>query len=392
MDHLTIDDLRNLMEERKGLHCSILMPVRKGAGAPKTQIRLKNQLNSLETRLQNNRLDQDRIDRMLAPAYDLIRDDDFWTSPGEGLALFMTPDEFHAYMLPHECREMASVGSSFSIKCAIPSLVNDGQFYILAVSQNEVRLLEATHHSARRIRLADVPSTMREMLAFLEVHEGLRWHMGTNTPGRSRQGMEPGSVIFSGHGAGSEEHEKVRIAEFLNEVDKGVRRLIDDGTQAPLVLAGVEYLHPIYREQSDYPNLIEGRLTGNFDRVSDAELHRRAWEVVEPLFRQELERAKDRYQMHAGREDGLAVQSLEDIVPAAVFQRVEMLFYDPNEDRWGAFNTETGELTLHDEPKEDSVDLVDLVVRHTLLNGGEVYAVAPEDMPGDHVAAAVLRF
>lgn len=392
MDHLTIDDLRNLMEEREGPHCSILLPVRKGAGAPKTQIRLKNQLNTLENKLQHNGLNGEQIDRMLAPAYDLMRDDDFWTSPGNGLALFMTPGEFHAYMLPHECREMAMVGSSFSIKCAIPSLVSDGQFYILAVSQNEVRLLEASHHSARRIRLADVPSSMREMLAFLEVHDGLRWHMGTNTPGRSRQGLEPGGMMFTGHGAGDEENEKVRIAEFLNEIDKGVRRLIDDGTHAPLVIAGVEYLHPIYREQSDYSNLIEGRLTGNFEHVSDSELHRRAWEIVEPLFRQELERAKDRYQMHAGREDGLAVQALEDVVPAAYFQRVETLFYDPNQDRWGSFNAETGEVELHDAMNEHSVDLVDLAVRHALLNGGEVYAVAPEDMPGDHVAAAVLRF
>ena len=42
--------------------------------------------------------------------------------------------------------------------------VADGIFYVLALSQNEVRLLQATRHSVREIDLTGVPQSMAEAL------------------------------------------------------------------------------------------------------------------------------------------------------------------------------------------------------------------------------------
>jgi len=397
MNKLNTDNLKKLMDHRDGPCVTITMPVRKGAEAPKNEIRLKDQLKAVERQLvQKHGMADGKAEAMLAPIYALASDLSFWSDPGEGLALYFTPGEdVQAYMLPASVRESASVGKRFSLRSVLPTMIGDGKFYILAVSQNAVRLLAASRYTVNQIPLNNIPTSVREMLRIegTEEQEALQFRSGTSTPGRSRQGLESGGVMFSGQGA-PEDDDKIRIAEFFNIVDKEVRRWIDDGTRAPLVLAGVEYLHAIYREQSEYPNLITGEIHGNHDETSDADLHARAWGIVEPMFRQEYDQATEAYMMHTGRADGLATDKLEDIVPAAVYQRIATLFYNPNVDRWGAFNEETGEITLHDDPTSDSDDLVDLAVHHALMNGGAVYAVdqVPGQEQGGGLMAAQLRF
>ncbi|MFQ5459825.1 MAG: hypothetical protein ACE5EL_03435, partial [Anaerolineae bacterium] len=47
---------------------------------------------------------------------------------------------------------------------------------------------------------------------------------------------------------------------------------------------GVEYLLPLYRDASSYPNILPGGVLGNPDELSAADLHKRAWEIVGPHF------------------------------------------------------------------------------------------------------------
>ena len=54
--------------------------------------------------------------------------------------------------------------------------------------------------------------------------------------------------------------------------------------QAPLVVAAVDYLLPIFRQASAYPHLLQRGIEGNPDRLSEKELHDRAWTLVEPSF------------------------------------------------------------------------------------------------------------
>lgn len=47
---------------------------------------------------------------------------------------------------------------------------------------------------------------------------------------------------------------------------------------------------------------------------------------------------------------------------------------------------------LHPEPETDDEDMLDFAAIHTLLNGGTVYAVEPDQMPDKVQAAAIFRF
>ena len=395
MDHISNEELRNLLTERESYACSIYMPTEyKGQETQQNPIRFKNHLNKLEAQLVERGMEKDKIRRLLEPGYHLVNDNDFWKHQGKGLAVFLSEDGIRTYRLPAAFPEMAVANNCFHIKPLLPLLSEDGRFYILAISQNEVRLLEASRFNVRRVESNRIPESMEDALGLLEQDRSLRAYPGNSTPGLSRAAhRKGGGMMFTGGGGGQDaQEEKLRIAEFLNIVDRAVRQYIDDGTHAPLVVAGVEYLHPIYKEQSEYPNVITGQITGNQEMISDEELHARAWKVVEPYFRQRLKRVKDSYLTHAGRKDGLATNKLREIVSAAYFQRVESLIVAADAEQWGKFDPNSGKVTLNKQRKSDSEDMVDFAARHALLNGAEVYAVDRQQVPNGGIAAATFRF
>jgi hypothetical protein len=394
MDQISTNDLKTLFAERDGHHASLYMPTEiKGQETQQNPIRFKNLMDQLEVQLAERGVGKSEARILLEPLYQLQDDFDFWQHQSGGLAVFLAGDEVYAYRLPDEFKEMATINSRFIVRPLLPLLTRNGAFYILAISQNAVRLLEADRFHARQVNLADVPTSKREALWFLTQEESIRTHTGTSMPGVARtRNRDGGGVIFSGQGEGSETQEKVRIAEFFNIVDQGVRQLIDRTTQTPLVIAGVEFLHPIYREQSEYDRLITGKILGNHDDTSDEELHRLGWEVVAPMFQQDYETARDAYLMHSGRGDGLSTNRIEEIVPAAYYQRIERLLFASDASCWGTFNPDTGEAVVHNTLQPDDEDLVDLAAYYTLLNGGEVYALGQDEVPDRGPAAATLRF
>jgi hypothetical protein len=48
------------------------------------------------------------------------------------------------------------------VKPLLPFLASDGVFYILALSQNQLRLLAGTRHTVDEIDLENVPETLSE--------------------------------------------------------------------------------------------------------------------------------------------------------------------------------------------------------------------------------------
>jgi len=103
--------------------------------------------------------------------------------------------------------------------------------------------------------------------------------------------------------------------------------------QAPLILAGVAYLFPLYREANTYPHLLEEGVPGNPDRVSLETLHKQAWTIVGPSFLQARQEASARYREYAAT--GRASHTVREIVPAAYDGRVESLFLETEQEHGG---------------------------------------------------------
>ena len=385
MKQLSRAELEALMAARDG-HCvSLYAPmIQAGPDTQQNPIRFKNLLRRAGEALEERGLKPREAERFLAPAAELLGDSPFWQHQSSGLAVFVAEGFFRTYRLPVEVRELAVVEDRFHLKPLLPMLSGDGRFYVLALSQKRVRLLEATRHSVRELDLGDLPTSLNEAVGYEVEETHLQFHTGTS--GRTRGGVRP--AVFHGQGGG-EDDVKLEIQKFFNLLDRGIAALIADRS-APLVLAGVEFLFPLYRQVSEHPHLVDGGVPGNADELPADELHRRAWPVVEPEFTRDQEEARRRFRELLGT--GQASSRLEEVLTAAHDGRVDTLFVALGVRRWGSFDPAERTLELADHNGPGTEDLVDLAATRTLLTGGTVYAVAPEHVPDHAEVAAVYRY
>ena len=114
--------------------------------------------------------------------------------------------------------------------------------------------MEGTGRNVQEIELESVPKSLDEALQYDELEKQVRFRTGSVSGGT-------GMAMVSGHG-GVADDTKDNLLKYFRLIDRGLHDLLRD-ERAPLVLAGVEYLFPIYREANTYPHLIEEGIPGN---------------------------------------------------------------------------------------------------------------------------------
>lgn len=385
MENLTLDEFKRLAQHVASPSISIFLPTeRSGPDTQQAALRLKNLLRDARDELMDRGMRRPVVKELLKPARALLDDTIFWEHQYDGLAVFLGADDFHTYHLPFDVEELLIIARSYYITPVLPLFTNNGHYYILAISQKEVRLFEGTRHSVGQVELPDAtPRSLSEALGLDDPEKQLQ--MRTAGP----HGGEL-SGIFHGHGPGEEE-QKERIERYLNLVDAELREIFGE-QQTPLVLAGVDYLLPIYRRVSEYAHIMPEGITGSPEHWRPEELQEKAWPIVEPHFRQETEKAVAQYQALAATDR--ATDEIEEVVTAAFFGRVDRLLLYPGTEVWGSFDQETGAVVRYEERQneEEQLPLLDFAAMQTLQNGGVVYALAQDEMPTDSAIAAVFRY
>ena len=385
MEILSIDDLKRLSDIREEACISLFMPtVRSGNEVRQNRIRFKNLMHRVEGMLGSHGMKEREIEGYLQPAAGIEHDRIFWQQQLDGLAVFRTPRLFRYYRLPLGLEELAVVGSRLHVKPLLPLFSGNGRFYLLTLSQKQVRLFLGTHYSVNEIRLRRVPLGLAEAMKYEEVERQLQYHSGT---GAAEKGGRR-AAVYHGQGAGKAEV-KDQILRYFRRVDKAVHRVLRR-EQAPLVLAGLEYLFPIYRQANTYPHLLEEGIDTNADELGVGELHEKAWGVVEPRFREAQEQTARRFAELAA--SGRASDSLEEIVQAAVDRRIDSLFVPRQGHVWGRFDRKERKVTVDDESLPENEDLLDLSAVHALDADGTIYSVDRSEMPGRGPGAAIFRY
>jgi len=383
MDFLEKNELKRLIQRGEGPCISIYMPThRMFPGTKQDPIRFKNLLREAEKRLKEIGIRSVEAKKLLKPAKALIKDGLFWQYQADGLATFISSDLFYPYRLPLKFDELLVVTDRFHIKPLLPLFTHEGRFYILALSQNEVRFFHCTRHRVEEVELENVPRSLSEALQYDDPQKQLQFHTRTPAAGGERAAM------FHGHGTGKDDA-KNNILRYFQQVDQGLRNILKEGP-APLVLAGVDYLFPIYREANSYPHLVEQGITGNPESLKAEELHEQARGIVEPQFLKAQEEAMAKYKQLAGSVR--ASKDLKEIVPAAWEGRIDILFVAGDVQQWGFFDPDKHVVHIHVEPEPGDEDLLDLAAAHTFLNGGRVYALRLEEMPDETALATIFRY
>jgi hypothetical protein len=386
MDTLSRDELRSLIEQPIGSCVSLFLPTQRAEpGRQQNPIRLEHLLGQAQARLLARGQSLAAAQALLAPAWQLVEDWTFWEHQSDGLAIFATPQLFRIYRLPLTFEELLVVDERLHVTPLLPLFSGDGQFFVLTLSLKGVQLLHGSHYSTRPIALADVPSSLKEALKYDEFAKQPQWHPGVPGRGGAR------GAIFHGQGARDDRVAKEEIARYFQLIDHGVRAALHQ-ERAPLLLAGVAYLLPIYHDVNTYPHLLEKGIPGNPDDLQPSELHARAWAIVAPRFAREREAALERYRQLAGTHPGLASSYPRAIIPAAHAGRVDTLFVATGQRQWGTFDPVSGVLTVHDAAEPHDSELLDLAAIQTILHGGTIHALAPEQMPETAPLAAIFRY
>ncbi|MBN2284051.1 MAG: hypothetical protein JXO48_09195 [Deltaproteobacteria bacterium] len=365
MERVTGDTLSPLMEQQVGICLSMYMPtIQKGAETQQNQIRFKNLLREAEEKLSFRELRPSEIREFLQPAQELVSDIPFWQNQYRGFALFISPGQFSYFRLPREFDEIVVVSDRFHLKPIIPMLSDRMTFYILAISQNSVRLFECSRYGVQEIEITGMPQNINDALNLDTFEKRLQLHTGS-------------------------EDTKGKILQYFKIVDRKLRDFLKD-KRHPLLFAGVDYLFPIFREANTYAHLAETAITGNPEGMDGDDLLHLALPVIESFMEQKRVDALAQYRQNVGT--GLSSDNISEIVPAACNGRVGILFIDIDVQVWGRYDPQGNRVFLSGEEEQGHEDLFDLAAIRTTLNGGTVYSIDPKEMPGERSIAAIFRY
>jgi len=315
------------------------------------RIELENQLSTAVHRLTLAGADRRQVSDFERSIADLIDDRPFWTYQSETLAIFARPGEVRTFRLPNRLPAAVEVADRFYIKPLIASVSFTQSAFVLALSQNAVRLIEIT----------------------------------------TSAGAYPVEV-------------PVRLRQYARAVDAAIRPLLTR-LEVPLILAAAEPLQGIFRAVNSYPHLTAEVIRGNPDEARDGDLAAAARSILEARYADRLRQLKahiiDRV------PQGRAVTDLSDIARAVTFGAVDTLVVDIDRVIPGTLDDASGAITFAITSGSDAegpgspsgfgdtaphYGVVDEIVRRALSSGARVLGVAAADVPGGGEAAASTRF
>lgn len=394
MDLFNREELKRLAGLQDDLCISLYMPTHRFRSDWKQNTtRFKNLLSDVRDQLREQDYRETEVDQILEPGRRLLDRPGFWRDLSDGLAVFITKETMESYRLPLSFEEVAIVEDRFHLKPLFPLIAANNRFYLLALSQNDVRLYQGTHQAISEVEAAEIPTDIVNAIRQYEEppEQGLQSHA-------SGQASSPdgGRMDRVRHGQGSADDRsrepKDQIKRFFRKIDDSVSDYIG-GEDVPLVLAGVSEYLPLYQKVNSYPQLVEDEIVaGNPEQLDLQDLHRRAWDIVESVFLEVQEEEMDRFEQLYYQDGDIASDDFHEIIPACVYSRVDTLFVPVGQYRWGRYDPDSNTVVVHESKEPGDGDLLNYAAVQSYLNGAAVHALRPESMPGGRSIAAIFRY
>ncbi|MCU7730978.1 hypothetical protein ODJ79_45305 [Actinoplanes sp. KI2] len=366
---LSVQELVGLSEQRGGHRVSVFLPTPRADAADRQDTRVSSLLRQAEQALRADGVSAATAQLVLAPARRLLGHPRRAEQLSDGLALFCEQGGVRQFRVPLRLPETVAVGDRFLVRPLLPLLGAAGPFYVLALNQDEIRLLRGSRHSVQEMALDGLPLavwlTMPRRRA--QVHAFVADRGGTG-----------GRAVFHG----IEDDHTPLILQHFRRVDRALRDVLP-ADDVPLLLAGIRSTQSLYRQVNTHPGLIGDGIDGNPRGMSPEQLHQAAWPLAEPVLCAGETTAAATYRELRGT--GRTCTGATAVCAAAEQGRIETLFV-----RNDASAGTPRVIRLHEDPS--MVDHLDAAAVATLLRGGVVYAVPRDRMPDTAPMAAILRY
>jgi len=371
-----------LVEERTGLHLSLFVPMARGGIAAHANLnRWRQGLRLAEARLQEAGASGETRADLLAPAHAWARVEKAFPESSDGLAYYAAPGFSRFVSTPFPLTEAVAVGARFRLRPLLPLARATEHFYVLALSLNDLRLLEGSPYSVRRIELPEMARSFAAASGY--VYESERQVHSASPAALGERG-----AIVHGQGGNADDRRERDLEHHFRRLWEKITGCLPD-RNAPIVLAAVEQYLPLVAAALRDDRLLDRCVGGSPDHLADEELWRRALPVATEWRFSELAR-RLRNSVSGGRPR--LVSGLAEVLPAAEAGRVAHLFLAEHMERWGRYHDRTGRLEERALPAPGDEDLLERALLATLSHGGEVESLAGDRMPAGEPAAAWLRF
>lgn len=232
---------------------------------------LKNLLKEARQLLLSKKLSDRDIDELFKPVQKLLDGDEFRQDSKNSLALFISRDFFQYYHLPPKSVAVSvSINDGFNLQPILGVSQKNLPYFVLILSHNGARLLRGDKYSIEPI---ETYGTMKQDLNIDEYPKGFQPH-------RVAPVIEgKGSNKF--HGQYNESQvDKDMLAKFFTHIDSKMNKIMKK-EKIPLIIAGVDYLLPLYRQANTYPRLLDSELQGNFEHTPPETIRKRACRLVD---------------------------------------------------------------------------------------------------------------
>ncbi len=373
----------NLLFGKRNDHCISIYLLTHRDGADSRQdpiIMLKSLLFQAENRLFELGLWSMKVRKLLKPAQQLLQRENFWQNQSDGLAMFLTKDFFRHYIVPLRFPNLSVVTDRFHLKPLMPYFTSDGRFYLLALNQNQVRIFEGSRYSLNEIFPRGMPASLADALGEEDAQKRLLFH--SSAPSGSKR-----AAVFNDH-VGEDEVNKDKLLRYFRHISASLRDLLKE-EHVPLILAGDDYLHPIYHSAETYPHILLVGIHCNPDRMPLDELYKEAWKIVHPYHQRVRKEAEELYWKLTGT--GKTTNRVSEAFSAAVHNRIATLFVPEGVQCWGYFDEKQNAVEMHADAQPGDQDLLELTALQTLVTGGTVFTVESQQMPDSGSVAAIFR-
>ncbi len=401
MDRFGNDEFRQLLDVTDVPAISIYLPIERTELTNKAlRLQFRAQVDEAAQRLKTaDSIDKKVYEPLVNRLREMVEERGFFDRSGDGAAVFISPGFEAVYFLPVAFERQTVVGTNFHTRPLLEHIAAPTDFWVLAVGEKEVSFWEGSPTGVEAVELEDLPESLLDalMLESEPDQDGLNYQTGDNyTFGGSTTGgggnLSLPSPIYHGHGGGKEEHQAYLRRYFL-EVSRGINEYLA-GAEGPVILAAVDYCHPIFKEASKLRNLADEGIEGNVHFWNDKQIYEAAWPIAKRQLRRRVDEALQKWERAYGR--GAA-----EIDPALVGRRtiegrVHMLLLEDGAEMWGQFDRTTGEITAlgddaDEEDKAMAVDVYDEIAETVVQLGGDVVVLPSGEMPSESGIGAILR-
>ncbi len=401
MDRFGKNEFRQLLEVEEKPAISIYMPIERQEMTNKAlRLQFRAHVDEVARRLEEaESLSPSSYQHLLARLREMVEERTFWDRSGDGVAVFLSPSFEGVYFLPLPFENKAVVGTHFHTRPLLDHIAVPSDYWVLAVGEKEVSFWEGSPTGVEQVELDDLPKSLQEalMLEQGKDQDGLNYQTGSNytfggssTDSGGSRGLP--SPVYHGHGGGREEHDAY-LLRYFSEVSKGIREYLA-GAEGPVILAAVDYCHPIFKQASKLKNLADDGIEGNVHFWNDKQIYEAAWPIARRQINQRIEDALETWERAFGR--GSAEMEPTMVGRRAVEGRVHLLLLDENSQMWGDYDRTTGaikELRDGDDGEERALaaDVYDEIAETVIQYGGDVVVIPSDKMPVESGVGAVLR-